>query len=725
MKNYTKSILLLLATLLFCATSAVSQTLLKPEVQSGVVCLNGSQTVTFNVTTLPDSGNTYTIELSDKDGNWGSPTNVLTFTNANNRYTFTRSFGLPDNTYGANYKVRLRASSVSSSEETSPDSDPFEAYKYDSDLVLNNYEDVILCDSGSAELTLNTDKNADYQWYKDDVLFTTTTEPKLEVTESGKYQVKINNGKCGSVTSTISSVIILDNTAKQIKGPSTVEICGDESHTFEANTNRSGLTYNWYLDGSLVQSSNSSTYTTPTTGQFGTYHLIIDTGTCTTTKSNDVVLQQQTTADFTVTNVGALKRILLFGETKELCITHDANPTDVTIDWFRNGSTMGTAVRDQLCIDTSTPGTYYARVTKSTGSACDAVVDSEKFIMLDVTSFTPIIRAEDYEECNTVSTKLSIVGVMAEAEDGNDYDLTSDQIALLSFEWYKDNVATGETGNEHTVNSYTDNGVYTLKASFNGTEGASNELNIKLAEVPEISSTSTSNSLCAGASITYTINNVVAGYTYQWIKDGTDDVTPANPENLIVTEVGEYVLKYSGFGCNNELDPINVVLFDDSAVTITPSEIVVMEEGSSATITAAGGESYEWYEGENTSGALLSTTEELTVTTLGFYTVSVKVGACSVTRTVEVVEPDGQIIVPNIVSPNQDGANDTWKLSNSYAYQPNVEVVLYNSGGKEILKTTDYKNDWPMESLGNQKIFYYKIIKDDKLIKAGTISVID
>lgn len=724
MKNYTKSILLLLATLLFCVTSVVSQTLLKPEIQSGVVCLNGSQTVTFKVTTLPDSGNTYTIELSDRDGNWGSPTNVLTFTNANNLYTFTRSFGLPDNTYGANYKVRLRASSISSSEETSPDSDPFEAYKYDSDLVLNNYEDVILCDSGSAELTLNTDKNAEYQWYKDDVLLTTTTEPKLEVTESGKYQVKINNGKCGSEDSTISNVIILNNAAKQIKGPSTVEICGDESHTFEANTNRSGLTYNWYLDDDLVQSSNSSTYTTPTTGQFGTYHLEIETGTC-TTKSNEVVLQQQTTADFTVTNVGALERILLFGETKELCITHDANPTDVTIDWFRNGSTMGTAVRGQLCIDASTPGTYHARVTKSTGSACDAVVDSEKFIILDVTSFTPIIRAEDYEECNTVSTKLSIVGVMAEAEDGNDYDLTSDQIALLSFEWHKDNVATGGTGNEYTVNSYADNGVYTLQANLNGVTGSSDELDIKLAEVPEISSTSTSNSLCAGSSITYTINNVVAGYTYQWIKDGTDDVTPANPENLIVTEVGEYVLKYSGFGCDNELDPIDVVMFDDSAVTITPSEIVVMEEGSSATITAAGGESYEWYEGENTSGALLSTTEELTVTTLGFYTVSVKVGACSVTRTVEVVEPDGQIIVPNIVSPNQDGANDTWKLSNSYAYQPNVEVILYNSGGKEILKTTDYKNDWPMESLGNQKIFYYKIIKDDKLIKAGTISVID
>ncbi|MDE1206898.1 gliding motility-associated C-terminal domain-containing protein [Tenacibaculum larymnensis] len=725
MKNYTKSILLLLATLLFCATSAVSQTLLKPEIQFSNAC-NGAAT-DFNVIFKYsgsdfNSNNVFTIELSDADGNWGSPINVGTVTTENSSYTFSRTFQLPDNTYGTNYKIRLVASSPVM---TSPDSDSFAAYKFSTDtLVLNNYDDVVLCDSGSAELILNTNQNGNYEWYKDDVLFTTTTEPKLEVTLSGKYEVKIDYGACGFRESTISNVIILDNTAKQIKGPSTVEICGDESHTFEANTNRSGLTYNWYLDNKLVQSSNSSTYTTPTTGQFGTYHLVIDTGTC-TTKSNDVVLQQQTTAGFTVTNVGALERIILFGEKKELCITHDADSSEVTIEWYRDDVTMGTAVRNQLCIDAATAGVYYARVTKSTGSACDDIVDSEKFTLLNVTSFEPIIRVEtSYEECNTRSTELSIVGVKAEAENGDMYDLTSDQIALLSFEWYKNNVSTGGTVSEYEVNSYLDNGTYTLKVSFNGVEGVSNELDVKLAEVPEIRSTSTSNSLCAGSSITYTINNVVAGYTYQWIKDGTDDVTPANPENLIVTEVGEYVLKYSGFGCDNELEPINVVMFDDSAVTITPSEIVVMEEGSSATITAAGGESYEWYQGESISGTTLSTTEQLEVTELGFYTVLVKVGACSVTRTVEVVEPDDQIIVPNTLTPNGDGKNDTWKISNKYAFQPLVTVMLYNANGKEILKTTEYKNDWPTEDLGNQKVFYYKIIREDKLIKAGTISVL-
>ncbi|WGH75879.1 gliding motility-associated C-terminal domain-containing protein [Tenacibaculum tangerinum] len=723
MNKYTKSILLLLGALMLCVTSVVSQTLLKPVLQFTAAC-NGGQTdfgVQFRYSeTAFNSDNVFTIELSDADGNWDNPTNVRTITEENDTFTFTKSFQLPDNTYGTNYRIRLVATSPAM---TSPDSDPFEAYKYPtSTLILNNFENVYLCGSGSTELTLNTTQNGAYQWYRDDVLITTTAEPKLIVSETGKYQVKIDYGSCGSKDSTLVDVVILDEGDSQIKGNSTIEICGDESHTFEANVSYPNLTYNWYLDDTLVKSSNDPTYTTPTTGQFGTYRLVIDTGECTTT-SNNVVLQQQTTAGFEVTTQGALTRAILTGEAIELCISHDASSG--SIQWYKDDAPL--AARTQPCMNATEPGVYYARVTESTGSACDAVVDSEKYTLLGIKSFNATIRTDTaYEACNAANTNLSIVGVTAIAEDDNEYDLTASQIEALNYQWNKDgNPISGETNEELALNSYLDSGLYTLRVSVFGAEGVSNELEIQLVEVPEVTSSSNSNSLCAGSSITYTINNVIAGYTYQWIKDGTEDVTPADPQVLEVTAAGTYVLNYAGYGCDNELNPIVVVPFDDSAVTITPSEIVVLESGSSATIVASGGEAYQWYQGEDTSGVLLSTTEELTVTALGFYTVFVQVGNCSVIRTIEVVEPDGQIIVPNIVSPNQDGANDTWKLSNTYAYQPNVEVILYNSNGREILKTTDYKNDWPMESLGNQKIFYYKIIKDEKLIKAGTISVID
>nr|WP_299032928.1 gliding motility-associated C-terminal domain-containing protein [uncultured Tenacibaculum sp.] len=740
MKRKTKSILILLAIFLVCINLS-AQVLDAPIVvnNEGKACdITGASSYPLTISfrnAAYNSDNVFIIELSDNTGSFSDPSkvkelNVLVSTGANNynqAFNISTNFALPEGTFGKSYKVRVRTTSP----VTSAESDPFEAY-YDmfteGELSINNGNVFTLCNGETKEVALDTDLVGEYLWYRvnsgaADEHIATTEEPKYTITQAGQYYVIVDYGECGGPRSRYLTVSGLSGADTQIKGPSVVEICGDETHTFEANVTNTSYTYKWYLDGELIISSNNPTYTTPNTGQFGTYRLEIETGTCTTT-SNDVVLQQPTTG-YTVTNTGALKRIILSGETQELCITHDAGSAadGVSISWYRNNESMGTAANG-LCVNAATAGVYYARVRKSTGATCEAVVDSEKFVLLDVVSYNAVIRtATDYEECNSGNTTLSIVGIKAVAEDGNEYDLTTDQIAMLSLDWRKDGVSTGGTSNEYTVNSFSDSGLYTLNVSFDGVEGTSEALDVKLVDIPVVSSPS--NSLCAGSFINYTIENYNASYTYQWIKDGTDDVTPANPENLIVTEVGEYVLKYSGFGCDNELEPISVVMFDDSAVTITPSEKVVMEEGSSAVVVAAGGESYEWYLGENTSGTLLSTTEELTVTTLGFYTVLAKVGNCSVERTIEVVEPDDQIIVPNTLTPNGDGKNDTWKISNKYAFQPLVTVMLYNANGKEILKTTEYKNDWPTEDLGNQKVFYYKIIREDKLIKAGTISVLN
>lgn len=724
MKKTTKSILILLGIFLFCVIpKTVSQTILQPELKFSSACDNGEVVdfeVVFKYTAVFNSDNQFTIELSDANGGWSSPINVGTVTTENSSFIFSRTFQLPDNTFGQAYKIRLVSTSPAM---VSPDSQLFQAYKMvQGTLVLNDFENVVLCDNDLKEITLNTDQNGEYQWYKDDILITTTTEPKLNVTSSGKYQAKIDYGTCGFIESTLIDVVVFSSADSEIKGSASVEICGDESYTFEANVNDDSYTYNWYLDNDLVQSSNSSIYTTPTAGQFGNYHLEIDTGSCQSV-SNSVELKQRITANFNVNTVGALQAVILPNETKELCIEHDA--TSASIQWYKDGVVLSS--RTEECMNATESGEYFARVTKNSTSDCNLVVDSDKYMLISATSYNITIRTTtDYEECNSKRTKLSIVGIKAIGSDNQEYDLSTEQIEMLNYQWNKNSIPVeGAIDEELIINSYEESGVYTLTVSSPGIVNQSNELDIKLIEVPEISATSISNSLCAGGNIIYTITNPIATYNYQWIKDGTDDVTPADPTTLEVTEVGEYVLKFSGFGCNNELDPINVVLFDDSAVTITPSEKVVMEPGSDVTILADGGESYEWFEGEDTTGIVLSTTEELTVNTLGYYTVAVTVGNCMVIRTVEVVEPDDQIIVPNIVSPNQDGINDTWLLSNSYAFQPSVTIILFDSNGKKILNTTDYKNDWPTENLGNQKIFYYKIIKDDTMIKAGTISVLE
>ena len=743
MNKITRSILLLLGMLLlniYCYT-AEAQTLSSPVVAGGGSACDLTGVTNFSLDfsfsgTVFNSDNVFFIEFSDETGSFNDASKVkelrkLESTAANNynqAFNISTSFQLPVGAFGKNYKIRVRATSP----EMEAESVSFEAYHdmvSDSEIGINNDEDFALCNGESKEVALTTDIVGEYEWYRrsngTDTLVATTQDPKFTITQAGTYFVVIDYGNCGGPKSRFIKAVGVSATDAEIKGLTTVEICGDEAHTFEANSNDTSYTYEWYKDDELKQSSSANTYTTPTAGQLGTYHLVVKLGDCEVTSSN-VELQQKTTADFNVNTTSTLKTIFLPGETRELCIEHDAS--SATVQWYKDDVPL--AARNQPCMNAVESGEYFARVVKSDAStSCNLVVDSEAYQLIGVKSFNVAIRtATDYEDCNTATTILSIIGVTALGNDNETYDLSDAQIAMLNYQWNKDGTPiTGATEVTYNVDSYLDNGLYSLTVSVDASLSTSSaEIPVQLiVNNPEISATSSSNSLCPGGNIMYTIDSLVSGYTYEWFKDGGATPVATDVVDFEVTEVGEYILKMTGFGCEKTFEPINVVLFDASVVAVTPSEKVILVQGETVTVTASGAEDYVWYEGEDTSGTILSTNETLDVATLGFYTVVATVGSCTVEKTIEVVAQDDQVIVPNIVTPNADGINDTWQLSNKYAFQPSVMVQLYDANGKEILKITDYKNDWPTESLGNQKIFYYKIIKDDILIKAGTLSILD
>lgn len=731
-KILAKSIKILLATWLLCSSiSLVSQELQTPVLKGGAtsVCSNSAKRdfqILFKYTNLPyNNDNVFYVELSDASGDFSNPAQVATVVNRNAEVNLDieATFQVPSGTFGTGYKIRIRATSP---EMIGPETATFEAYDMidQGSLELNNRDDAYICGSGNTtELTLNVTTNGVYEWFKDDNPLTTTSEPKLTVSQSGKYEARINYGACGYLRSTISNVYVIETANAQIKGGNEVEICSDETHTFEAEETNPDFTYKWYKDGTLVASSNTPTYTTPNTGQFGTYHLEISVDGC-TAKSQDVVLKQKTDASFTITKNFDGKAIILPGETKELKITIEPASTTVLIQWYKDGNPL--AGRNGPAMNATEQGVYFARVTE-TGGTCNFTQDSEDFELIGLQSFNVTIRAaSDYVECESETTKLLIVGVNATGTDGNQYELSDKQLSEnLNYQWFKDEVAvTDAIDKELNIASYLDNASYHLEVRSGAITSSSNVLDIKLTiPDPEITASSTSNSLCPGGSITYTFTDMVAGFTYSWFKDG-EELTLNDPGTLEVTETGDYFLQISGFGCVKQLETIAVIPFDESAVVVSPSEIVVLLEGQATVVTASGAETYQWYDDE--TGDLLSTNETLEVNKIGFYTLVATVDSCEVRKTIEVVEQDDQIIVPNIISPKTvDGINDTWEISNRYAFQPTVTISIYNSNGKEVLTTTEYKNDWPNDDLGNQRVFYYKIIRDEKLIKAGTISVID
>jgi gliding motility-associated-like protein len=70
-----------------------------------------------------------------------------------------------------------------------------------------------------------------------------------------------------------------------------------------------------------------------------------------------------------------------------------------------------------------------------------------------------------------------------------------------------------------------------------------------------------------------------------------------------------------------------------------------------------------------------------------------------------------EILASQVMTPNGDGVNDTWRIINIENY-PNAMVVIYNTWGNEVYRARAYKNDWNGRRNGDmlpEGSYYYQI----------------
>ena len=71
------------------------------------------------------------------------------------------------------------------------------------------------------------------------------------------------------------------------------------------------------------------------------------------------------------------------------------------------------------------------------------------------------------------------------------------------------------------------------------------------------------------------------------------------------------------------------------------------------------------------------------------------------------VQVQGTLTLPNIITPNGDGKNDTFRPSKAAASEPGTRLRLYNRWGQQVHATDDYRNDWgPNQPAG---VYYYTL----------------
>ncbi len=130
---------------------------------------------------------------------------------------------------------------------------------------------------------------------------------------------------------------------------------------------------------------------------------------------------------------------------------------------------------------------------------------------------------------------------------------------------------------------------------------------------------------------------------------------------------------------------------------------------------------YQWDDG--------ATTPDRTGILPGDYTVTVTDdNGCTGELTVTVgVTGHDCLTVYEIITPNADGRNDTWKLRNAELY-PDAEIFVYNRWGRLVFHTRNATDEWDGRSDGkllpNDSYHYVIHLNDGSEPRTGVISII-
>lgn len=166
------------------------------------------------------------------------------------------------------------------------------------------------------------------------------------------------------------------------------------------------------------------------------------------------------------------------------------------------------------------------------------------------------------------------------------------------------------------------------------------------------------------------------------------------------------------FTHNQSLAGVQTLIYtveQDSCVFTATKRVNVLKPVSlGADLETCGGEEIN-LKPENASGTLRwsngSTENSLKVKETGKYWVQHTINNCSTTDTIQVTFRNcPPPTLPNLITPNHDGQNDTFKPQ--YLPAGKWHLQIYNRWGVRIYETEDYLNNWPKTKVSNGTYYY-------------------
>ncbi|MGX7667962.1 T9SS type B sorting domain-containing protein [Flavobacterium pedocola] len=257
-------------------------------------------------------------------------------------------------------------------------------------------------------------------------------------------------------------------------------------------------------------------------------------------------------------------------------------------------------------------------------------------------------------------------------------------------------------------------GTYTFKYRVDGLCAAFDEsiVQLDLRPIPQQPVASGDAITCQGGTL-HLFASDIPGVTYQWTGPNGFVSSDQNPviDNVSIANQGTYTVSVLQNGCTSESASITVT------VEVLPSFVVKNDCQGNQTYLTASPENdlasfdYFW---TLPDGTIIQNTNPINITgsAVGSYAFTItSPNGCTVVSPVEVFCT--QCGIPKGVSPNNDGANDTFDLS---CLTGITKVTIFNRYGVSVYEKDNYSDEWDGKDFKGRLLptaTYYYVVKFD------------
>jgi hypothetical protein len=416
------------------------------------------------------------------------------------------------------------------------------------------------------------------------------TIPTAAVNQSGSYTVAVTGG-CSTLSSSAATVVVNTNTAITAQ-PQSYTGCAFTSTAVSVTAVGTNLSYVWSNSGTTINNATSATYTlsNPQPVNSGSYTVTV-TGTCGVETSNIALI--------TINPLPSPG--LIAGGTNGVCA----------------GSTLALTNNVSGGVWTSN-NTAIATVNSSTGVVTGVAAGNVTITYTVTNAFGCVNTTTTTIQVKAVPTAVILPPPATQFCIGESMNLQ----ASNAFSYLWSNGATTQTTTVSTSGNYT-----VTVTGNNGCVATSAPLTITVTPAPTVAAIQGSSNLCVGSSYNFTS----ATANGLWSSSNTSVLNVNTTSGLVTpTAAGTATITYNVAnipGCLNTTPgsaSTTVTINTPPVAQITSGGATTFCQGGSVSLSANSGASYLWSNG--------ATTQTISATSSGSYTVTVtNASGCSTT----------------------------------------------------------------------------------------------